>query len=104
MGWKASLEFSSKIALQVLKGSIEKYNIDFGTKLIVDGGSEYQGEVNEFNRSDHRIVKLIAQKDIIQSNSMVEAINKHIKYYYLFKKNLKDYNETVNYLKQSIPD
>ncbi len=35
---------------------------------------------------------------------MVEAINKHIKYYYLFKKDLKDYNETVNYLKQSIPD
>jgi len=82
LGWKASLEFSSKIALQVLKQSIEKYNIDFGTKLIVDGGSEYKGEVTEFNRVDHRIVKLIAQKDIIQPNSMVEAINKHLKYYY----------------------
>ena len=101
LGWKASLEFSSKIALQVLKQSIEKYNIDFGTKLIVDGGSEYQGEVNEFNRVDHRIVKLIAQKDIIQSNSMVEAINKHIKYYYLFKKDLNHYNETVKYLMNS---
>lgn len=72
--------------------------------MIVDGGSEYQGEVNEFNRVDHRIVKLIAQKDIIQSNSMVEAINKHIKYYYLFKKDLNHYNETVKYLMKSIPD
>ena len=35
---------------------------------------------------------------------MVEAINKHIKYYYLFKKDLNDYNETVKYLMKSIPD
>ena len=35
---------------------------------------------------------------------MVEAINKHLKYYYLFKKDLKDFNETVKYLKRSIPD
>jgi len=35
---------------------------------------------------------------------MIEAINKHIKYYYLFKKDLKDYNETINYLMKSIPD
>jgi len=35
---------------------------------------------------------------------MVEAVNKHIKYYYLFKTDLKDYQETVNYLKKSIPN
>ena len=35
---------------------------------------------------------------------MVEAVNKHIKYYYLFKKDLNDYQETVNYLERSIPD
>jgi len=35
---------------------------------------------------------------------MIEAINKHLKYYYLFKKDLKDYNETVKYLDHSIPD
>ena len=35
---------------------------------------------------------------------MVEAVNKHIKYYYLFKKDLKNYQETLNYLKRSIPD
>jgi len=45
LGWKASLEFSSKIALQVLKGSIEKYSIDFESKLIVDGGSENRGRI-----------------------------------------------------------
>ncbi len=35
---------------------------------------------------------------------MIEAINKHLKYYYLFKKDLKYFNETVNYLMKSIPD
>jgi len=104
LGWKASLEFSSKIALQVLKQSIEKYNINFESKLIVDGGPENRGEVTRFTNDQEYLTKLIAQKDITQSNSMIEAINKHLKYYYLFKKDLKDYNETVNYLKQSIPD
>jgi len=104
LGWKASLEFSSKIALQVLKQSIEKYSIDFESKLIVDGGPEYKGEVTRFTNDKEYLTKLIAQKDITQSNSMIEAINKHIKYYYLFKKDLKDYNETVNYLMKSIPD
>jgi len=74
LGWKASLEFSSKIALEVLKGSIEKYNIDFESKLIVDGGSEYKGEVTQFTNDHQFLTKLIAQKDIIQSNSMIEAI------------------------------
>ncbi len=94
---------ASKIALEVLKGSIEKYNIDFESKLIVDGGSEYKGEVTQFTNDQEYLTKLIAQKDITQSNSMIEAVNKHLKYYYLFKMDLKDYNETVNYLMKSIP-
>jgi len=40
----------------------------------------------------------------MQSNSMVEAVNKHLKYYYLFKKDLKDFNETFLYLEKSIED
>ena len=35
---------------------------------------------------------------------MVEAVNKHIKYCYLFKKDLKDINDTINYLSKSIDD
>jgi len=83
---------------------LDNYSIDFESKLIVDSGSEYQGEVTQFTNDQEYLTKLIAQKDITQSNSMIEAINKHLKYYYLFKKDLKDYNETANYVKQSIPD
>ncbi len=60
--------------------------------------------MTQFTNDQEYLTKLIAQKDITQSNSMIEAINKHLKYYYLFKKDLKDYNETVNYLMKSIPD
>ena len=34
--------------------------------------------------------KLVAQVDIIQSNSMVEAANKILKYQYLFVQNIAD--------------
>ena len=35
---------------------------------------------------------------------MVESVNKHIKYYYLFKNELKDLNDTFKYLSMSVPD
>ena len=35
---------------------------------------------------------------------MVESVNKHIKYYYLFKKELKDFEDTVTYLLSSVTD
>ena len=57
-----------------------------------------------FVSNRENIKQLIAQKDIIQSNSMVEAVNKHIKYYYLFKKDLKDLNDTIRYLSNSVDD
>ncbi len=35
---------------------------------------------------------------------MAETVNKHIKYYYLFKNELKDLNDTFKYLSMSVPD
>ena len=104
LGWKARREFSSSIGLEILKGSIEKYNINFHSRLVVDGGPENEGQVSKFISTNDKMVKLVAQKDIIQSNSMVESVNKHIKYYYLFKSELKDLKETSSYLLKSIPD
>ena len=104
LSWTADVKFSSAIALSILKEFTDRYGIKPQTQLITDGGPETGGEVSMYISSKEDITKLIAQKDIIQSNSMVEAVNKHIKYYYLFKTDLKDYPETVNYLKRSIPD
>ena len=104
LNWKASVEYSSSIAMKVLKESICKHGIRPDSKLITDGGPENQGEVSKFTTGNQNINQLIAQKDIIQSNSMVESVNKHIKYYYLFKKELKDFDDTVTYLLSSVPD
>jgi hypothetical protein len=104
LAWKASLEYSSEIALNVLRDALRKYNITFNTQLITDGGPENKGEVSHFLSGNDFLTRRVAQKDIMQSNSMVEAVNKHLKYYYLFKKDLKDFNETFLYLEKSIED
>jgi len=77
LNWKASLQYSSTIALDVLKEVIQKHDIAIDTTLVTDGGPENHGEVSKFISGKENIKQLIAQKDIIQSNSMVEAVNKH---------------------------
>ena len=104
LNWKTSVEYSSSIAMTVLKESISKHGISLDTKLVADGGPENHGEVSKFVSNSENLKQLFAQKDIIQSNSMVESVNKHIKYYYLFKKELKDLHETIKYLSTSVPD
>ena len=104
LNWKASVEYSSSIAMKVLKEAIQIHGIRLDTKLVTDGGPENHGEVSTFVSNRENIKQLIAQKDIIQSNSMVEAVNKHIKYYYLFKKDLQDLNDTIRYLSNSVDD
>jgi transposase InsO family protein len=104
LNWKASIEYSSSIAMTVLKEAIQIHGIRLDTKLVTDGGPENHGEVSTFVSNRENLKQLIAQKDIIQSNSMVEAVNKHIKYYYLFKKDLQDLNDTIRYLSNSVDD
>jgi hypothetical protein len=104
LNWKTSVQYSSSIAMRVLKEAISQHGIHCDAKLITDGGPENHGEVSGFVADNPNINQLIAQKDILQSNAMVESVNKHIKYYYLFKKELKDLKDTHNYLSMSIPD
>ena len=104
LNWKASVEYSSSIAMTLLKESISKHGIRPDSTLITDGGPENHGEASKFTTGNQNINQLIAQKDIIQSNSMIEAVNKHIKYYYLFKRDLKDLNDTIRYLSNSVDD
>ena len=104
LNWKASTSYSSKIALELLKGAVDKYNIYEPATLITDGGSENKGKVLTYIEGSKNLSQLIAQKDIIQSNSMVEAVNKHIKYYYLFKTKIINLNELIGHLSYSVND
>ena len=45
----------------------------------------------------------MAQKDIIFSNSMIEAVNKILKYRFLFQQDIPDYKSTMKHLNKLIP-
>jgi putative transposase len=71
-------------------------NVKPAIDLITDGGSENKGEVDVFvNDVNTNLRKWIAQTDIVQSNSMVEAVNKRMKYDFLFtqKSNFNSFDE-----------
>lgn len=60
-------------------------------QFLTDGGSEnVNSTVSDFiNSPDIPITHIIAQKDVVFSNSMIEAINKIIKHQFLFPKEIE---------------
>lgn len=105
LGWKASLKLSAKTSFENLQEVYEKYNLKnrSDTILMTDDGSENKAEVDEYIENIN-MQRLIAQKDVIFSNSIVEAVNNKFKYQFLFIKNLANFTETYNYLKVAIPE
>ena len=106
LNWKASLEYSANITFENISEAYLKYNLDKinpYVDLVTDGGSENKGPVNVFvERKDVNINKLVAQKDIIFSNSMVEAVNKRMKYDFLFTTKLLDIEQTRQFLSSAV--
>jgi len=73
------------------------------TVLLVDDGIENKGFVsNAIENKELKIIKLIAQKDIHFSNSMIEAVNKRIKYDFLFRRQLFDVEHTRRFLETAV--
>ena len=108
LGWKASLKYSSEFVLENLKEVIQNHCLaekDLFIDLIVDGGSENKGKVDEFLlQPEMNIRKLIAYVDIMFSNSMVEAVNKKIKYDYLFTRSIQNLNDLLAFLPLAVMD
>ncbi len=107
---KVSLKLSAEIFVQNLKEAYYKHFItltkDKPIELIVDGGPENNNKTVDkfiYDDIDRAIRKLVAQKDIIFSNSMVEAVNKILKYRFLFQHNIPDYESTIKHLNNFIP-
>jgi putative transposase len=69
-----------------------QYDENLNVDLIVDGGPENCNVHmnNLINRSDINMNKLIALKNITQSNSMVERANHTLKYRYLFLRDIRN--------------
>jgi hypothetical protein len=82
----ASFERLPKITLQNLESILEDYPHLFKERftLLVDDGIENKGELKDYaTRNKEFIHLLIAMKDIMVSNSMIEARNKSLKNEYL---------------------
>jgi len=75
------------------------------TDLLVDGGSESNNVLVETFLSDEKVPirKIIAQKDIVFSNSMIESVNKLLKYRYLFNHEIRDIDHLIQHLEYFIP-
>lgn len=101
--WKASLEYSAKYTFENLREVYETYNNTANSNIdfIVDDGSENKAEVDTFIESIG-INKVVAQKEILFSNSMIEAVNKRIKYDFLFPAKLQNFEQTLKQLKKAV--
>ena len=88
LGYKIKSSASITIK-ELLQNAYLKYKPD-KVQLLSDGGSENVNTVvSDFTSSNH-IKHLIAQKDVVFSNSMIEAINKVIKHQFLHPKEISD--------------
>ncbi len=102
LGMKAALTANAAIALANLKEVIEKYMLEKEPLLLItDDGSENHGEVSRYIETKSPLLKRqIAQLDIIQSNSMIEAANKKLKYQFLYQYDINDFE----HLQKLLPD
>lgn len=95
---------SSGIAIKsLIQDASEKYNPQ-ELQFLTDGGSEnINNDVSGFiASSDVPIDHVIAQKDVVYSNSMIEALNKVIKHQFLFHKEITSRKELIKYLQQAV--
>jgi len=105
LGWKASLDSGSINPAENLRNVCERYNLfNKEIELMCDDGSENKGEVYLFlERSDVLIKQIIAQIQVLFSNSISEAANKSVKYLFLFPQKPRTFDDVVRILDQVIP-
>ena len=95
---------SSGIAIkQLLQTACQEYKPN-QIQLLSDGGSENVNKtVADFIDTNQIPIKhMIAQKDVVFSNSMIEAINKIIKHQFLHPKEIGDGKQLGNILEETI--
>jgi putative transposase len=107
--WRVSHKICAKTRIDTFKETMInaglKPCLNLITELIVDGGTENNNKSVEAFIENKPLKKSIAGKDILKSNSMVEAINKVLKYNYLFPRNIQNKTQLIKVMKNVvIPD
>lgn len=111
LSWKVHSKCNGAVRTQTLKETIRQ---EFGDDLIatqridliVDGGTENNNQtIEQYIKSVQiDIDKKVALKDIIKSNSMVEASNKILKHRYLYRFDVLDREHLIEHLNDAIFD
>ena len=95
LGFKTSHRPDAQTVLNNLDEVIQENDLAYNKpmiRLIVDGGSENNNEDVDHFCTFNDIHKQIAQKDIIFSNSMIDAVNSNLKYRFLYHHEFEDYD------------
>lgn len=104
LGFKASLNLSAKTAYENLQEVYQKFLVHRNgvTDLITDDGPENKAQVRLFTNQQQNFRQLIAQKDILFSNSMVEGLNYRMKYDFLYVREILDFKHLQQQLPQMV--
>lgn len=102
LAWQLEEKISAENSIKLIKEAKKNYQKLIGKKsqdLVTDGGSENTaGAVTEYLSSTN-IKRLIAQKDIIYSNSMIEAFFKALKNNYFYYQKIRSPEDIFRKLK-----
>ena len=106
LSWKVSASVSGLISTELLRtafAALGNHPPEL-IKLIVDGGSENSNRTVSAFLESLPIKKLIAQVDVTFSNSIIEAVNKIVKYNYLFRKPIPDLEHLPQTIENAVLD
>ncbi len=105
LSWTLSTEYGAAIALHNLKKGVDNNQSQKeDTMVICDDGSENKGLVKTYLEEQPSMQKVIAQKDIVQSNSMVEALNKRLKYHFIFHHTVNNEKHALQVIENAVND
>lgn len=106
LAFSVTLSISGKATAALLRSALKSlsHTPEESIMLISDGGSENVNiSVKEY-LSSVPLKLQVAHVDVSFSNSMIEAVNKILKYRYIFRKNIPSYHAVEAVVKESIAD
>jgi putative transposase len=106
---RVSTQYKASITLQniaqVRQQFLQPAGIDH-CQLITDSGVENFGVAGDYTRDARSpsIQHLVAQRDIVFSNSMIEAANKQLKYRFLYHQHIPNHEQLKQFVQQAVHD
>ena len=104
LGFRVEKSSNANAIKSLLQEAYEKYKPQ-NLQFLTDAGSENVNNTvfSYVNSVLYPIKHIIAQKDVVYSNSMVEALNRVMKHQFLFPKNIAYYSHLLKVLDESVP-